>query len=156
MKNKFVYVIYIRTTQQKLWDALTKPELTKKYWCNSHQESDWRQGSPWRIVLPDGTTTDMGEIIEIDPPKKLVLKWQNEWRPELKAEGPSRATIFLEPVGDTIKLTVTHEIEKDDSKFLGAVSNGWPAILSSLKSLLETGESHEHTRKTPTRDKCIV
>lgn len=85
--------------------------------------------------------------MEIDPPRRLVLKWRNEFRPELRAEGYSRMTYELEKEGKSMKLTVIHEIAKPRSKFLQAVSNGWPHILASLKSLLETGESLEETRE---------
>ena len=83
---------------------------------------------------------DAGEVLEIDPPRRLVLKWRNEFMPELKAEGSSRCAIELEPVDGAVKLTITHAIDRPDSKFIEAVSGGWPRILSNLKSLLETGE----------------
>ena len=97
--------------------------------------------------------TDSGEVLEIEPPRRLVLKWRNEFRPELKAEGYSRLTYQLEPEGKSVKLTVIHEIEKEGSKLIQAVSSGWPQILASLKSLLETGESLEETREWP-REAC--
>jgi uncharacterized protein YndB with AHSA1/START domain len=87
--------------------------------------------------------------VEIDPPKRLVLKWRNEIFPEMTAEGYSRMTYELEPAGETVKLTLTHAMDKPDSKYIKAVSNGWPIILSSLKSLLETGKSLEATRSIP-------
>ena len=147
--TKFVYVIYIRTTQEKLWDALTKPEFTRKYWCNTHQECDWQKGSSWKIIIPDGTVADSGKVEEVDKPNRLVLSWRNEFRPELKEEGYSRCTYVLQPEGDSVKLSITHEIARDGSKLIDGVSNGWPKILASLKSLLETGESLESTRTWP-------
>jgi uncharacterized protein YndB with AHSA1/START domain len=149
-KPKFVYVIYIRTTQEKLWRALIEPEFTRQYWAGTWQESDWNAGAPWRIMIPDGRVADSGEIIEFDPPRRLVLTWRNEFKPELRQEGFSRLTYTLERQGDMVKLTLTHDIDWPESKFIEAVSNGWPAILSSLKSLLETGESLEATRRWPT------
>jgi uncharacterized protein YndB with AHSA1/START domain len=146
-RPKFVYVIYIRTTPEKLWRALTEPELTRQYWAGTWQESDWQVGAAWRIVMPDGRIADTGEIVEIEPCRRLVLTWRNEFRPELHAECYSRLTYALELQGDMVKLTVTHDIAKLASKFIEAVSNGWPAILSSLKSLLETGEPLEATRR---------
>ena len=92
------------------------------------------------MVGPDGGLTDSGEILEIDPPRRMVIRWQNEWKPELKAEGPGRCTVELEPVDNAVKLTLTHEMDRLDSKLITAVSGGWPRILSNLKSLLETGE----------------
>lgn len=139
-KPKFVYVTYIRTTPEKLWNALTEPEFTRKYWCDTYQKSDWKKGATWQIIVPDGSIADSGEVIEIEPYKRLVLSWRNEFRPELRAEGYSKMTYDLEQVGDTVKLTVTHDIDQPDSKFIQAVSGGWPHILASLKSLLETGE----------------
>lgn len=140
--RSFVYVSYIRTTPEQLWSALTSPEAMKKYWFGMHQESEWKTGAPWRLLFSDGRVADTGEILEIDPPKRLVIKWRNEFRPELKAEGHSRCTIELEPVGDAVKLTIFHAMERSepaDSKVIEAVSGGWPKILSNLKSLLENG-----------------
>ena len=141
MSDKFVYVTYIRTTPEKLWDALTKPEFTQAYWFGMRQECDWQPGSPWRLIFADGRVADTGEVLEMEPPRRLVLSWRNEFRPELKAEGHSRATFELEQGSGMVKLTVTHEIDRDGSKFIAAVSNGWPMVLSSLKSLIETGEA---------------
>jgi uncharacterized protein YndB with AHSA1/START domain len=149
-KPNFVYVIYIRTTAEKLWDALTEPKSTKQYWAGTWQESDWKAGSPWRIMIPDGRVADSGEIIECEPHRRLVLTWRNEFRPELHKEGYSRLSYELEQQGDMVRLKLTHEIDcPPPSKFIEAVSSGWPAILSSLKSLLETGESLEATRRWP-------
>jgi uncharacterized protein YndB with AHSA1/START domain len=148
MSEKFVYVTYIRTTPEKLWDALTKPEVTRAYWCETWQECDWQAGSPWRIMIPDGRVADSGEVLEVDRPRRLVLSWRNEFT-DMKAEGYSRATFELEPVGGTVKLTVTHEMEQESSKFIASVSKGWPHILSSMKSLLETGKPLEETTRWP-------
>jgi len=147
--SRFVYVIYIRTTAEKLWDALTKPEFTRAYWVGCTQESTWKAGAEWKLMIPDGRVADAGEIVEIDKPKKLVLKWRNEFIPELRTEGYSRCSMELDPQGDMVKLTITHEIDKPDSKFITSVSTGWPAILSSLKSLLETGDALEQTKHWP-------
>ena len=141
--SKFVYVTYIRTTPEKLWEAFTNPDLNRLYWFGAAQESDFKKGSPWRIVFKDGRVADSGEVVESDPPRKLVLSWRNEFKSEMHAEGYSRATFTLEPTGNVVKFTVVHEIDRQDSPFIGAVSNGWPHILSGLKSLLETGEPLE-------------
>src|SRR5262245_5354924 len=92
------------------------------------------------MLYPDGRVTDDGEIEDCDPPRRLVLKWRHQLRPELKAEGESRCTIELEPTGGAVKLTITHSMPRTGSKLIEAVSGGWPKILSNLKSLLETGE----------------
>ena len=139
MSDRFVYVTYIRTTQEKLWEALTNPEFIRAYWFGMTQESQWKPGASWQMKWTDGTVTDAGEIVESDRPRRLVIAWRNEWKPELTAEGFSRATYALEPVGDVMKLTVTHEIDRTGSKFIEAVAGGWPKVLASLKSFLETG-----------------
>ena len=139
-ESTFVYVTFIRTTPERLWSALTTPDFTKQYFFGTHHETDWKAGSPWRLVFPDGRVADAGEIVEVEPPKRVVIKWRNEFKPELKAEGYSRCTIALEPTGGAMKLTITHTIDRAESKLIEAVSGGWPRILSNLKSLLETGE----------------
>ena len=139
--SRFVYVTYIRTTPQRLWSALTSNEFIRQYWFGVIVESEWEVGASWRLILSDGRTADTGEIVEVEPGKKLVIRWRNEFKPELKAEGWSLCTMELEPVSTAVKLTVTHSMERDTSKFIEAVSGGWPQILSNLKSLLETGST---------------
>jgi uncharacterized protein YndB with AHSA1/START domain len=146
MSDRFVYVTYIRATPEKIWDALLDPEFNKQYWFGAKMQSEWKKGAAWQIILSDGRVADAGEILEIEKPKKIVIKWQNQFMPELKAEGFSRCTIELEQAADTVKLSVVHEIDKDGSKFIQAVSGGWPKILSSLKSLLETGQPLEEIK----------
>jgi uncharacterized protein YndB with AHSA1/START domain len=138
-KSTFVYVTYIRTTPEKLWSALTDGEFMKQYWFGVHCESRWTPGSSWKLVSGDGETFDDGEIVEAQPPRRLVIRWQHQHRPELKAEGASLCTIELEPSGAAVKLSITHTIEREASKLIEAVSGGWPKIMSNLKSLLETG-----------------
>lgn len=140
-RSTFVYVTYIRTTPEKLWAALTDPESMKLYWFGCHCESKWTAGSPWKLVSPDGQVFDSGEIIEADPPRRLVIRWQNQFKPELKAEGASRCTMELETTPGAVKLSITHAIEREPSKLIEAVSGGWPKVLSNLKSLLETGSA---------------
>jgi uncharacterized protein YndB with AHSA1/START domain len=147
-QQSFVYVVYIRTTAEQLWEALTSAEFTRQYWFGEHQETSWTKGAPWKLVFSDGRVADTGEIVEIERPKRLVLKWRNEFIPDLKAEGYTRCTITLEPQGEVVKLTVLHEAERP-SKFIDAVSGGWPAILSSLKTLLETGKALPRTNSLP-------
>lgn len=150
-ESRFVYVTYIRTTPEKLWRALLKPEFTRRYWCETVQECDWKPGSAWRIMIPDGRVADSGEILEIDPPRKLVQTWRKEagFESEMHLEGISRLTYELEPIGDSVKLTLIHEMDRPESKLIQAVSNGWPHILASLKSLLETGEPLIETTRWP-------
>jgi uncharacterized protein YndB with AHSA1/START domain len=138
-QSSFVYVTFIRTTPERLWSALTTNEFMKEYWFGVQFKTEWKAGAHWEMLYPDGRVTDSGEIVEFDPPKRLVLKWRNEYKPELKAEGYARCVIELEPVAEAVKLTVTHTMERAESKLIEAVSGGWPRILSNLKSLLETG-----------------
>ena len=139
-RSQFLYVVYIRTTPAKLWEALTDPKFIRQYWFNMTVECGWKKGSPWKMTGSDGQLMDSGEILEVDPPRRMVIRWQNEWQNELKAEGPSRCTFELEPVDESVKLTVTHEIDRPESKLITAVSGGWPRLLSNLKSMLETGD----------------
>jgi uncharacterized protein YndB with AHSA1/START domain len=125
------------------------PEFTRQYWVGTWQECEWKTGATWRLMLPDGRVGDSGEILEIEPLKRIVISWRNEFVPELVAEGYSRMTYELEQQGESIKLTVIHEMNIPGSKLIDAVSNGWPHLLSSLKSLLETGESLVETRTWP-------
>lgn len=138
--DQFIYVTFIRTTPERLWSALTDPAFQRQYWYGMHQECDWKPGSPWRMVFEDGRTADAGEILESDPPRRAVIRWRNEFREDLKAEGPSVCVYDLEAMGDVVKLTITHSIEKENSQLIQAVSGGWPRILSNLKTLLETGQ----------------
>jgi uncharacterized protein YndB with AHSA1/START domain len=106
----------------------------------------------WKMVFPNGEVADTGEILEVERPKRIRLKWRNEFRPELKAEGFAVCTIEIEPYGDAVRLSIMHTIERAESKFIQAVSGGWPKVLSNLKSLLETGQvvlteaDHPHNR----------
>lgn len=151
-ESRFVYVTFIRTTPEKLWSALTDPKQMEEYWFGMQIKTEWKRGAGWQMVFPDGRVADTGEILEVERPKRIQLKWRNEFKPELKAEGFSVCTMDLEPVGATVRLTITHTIERADSKFIQAVSGGWPKILSNLKSLLETGQiilaetDHSHAR----------
>ena len=138
--STFVYVTFIRTTPEKLWSALTNSEMMKQYWFGMHQEAEWKAGAAWKLVFSDGRVADAGEVVEVDEPRRLVLKWRNEWNSELKAEGFARCVFELEPVDEAVKLTITHSMDRPGSKLVEAVSGGWPKILSNLKSLLETGE----------------
>jgi len=137
--SKFVYVTYIGITPEKLWRALTTSEIIKQYRFGMNVESEWRVGSTWRMYA-DGSLMDSGRILESVSQKRLVMSWLNEWKPEFKAEGNSRCVYEIESIGKCAKLTLTHSIERPDSRFIEAVSEGWPMVMSNLKSLLETGD----------------
>jgi uncharacterized protein YndB with AHSA1/START domain len=131
-------VTYIRTTPEKLWSALTDVEFMKQYWFGVYCESKWTAGSSWKLVYPDGRNTDAGEIVEAEPPRPLVIRWQHQDKPELKAKGESHCTMELGSSGPAVKLSITHTIEREPSNFIAAVSGAWPMVISNLKSLLET------------------
>jgi uncharacterized protein YndB with AHSA1/START domain len=143
-KSTFLYITYIKTTPEHLWSALTTPEFMRQYWFDMYCESDWKPGSSWKLLFPDGRVADSGEIVESDPPRCLIIRWRNEWKPEMKAEGYSLCKFEITPVPDinppAVKLSITHAIDRSESKFIEAVAGGWPSILSNLKSLIETGE----------------
>jgi uncharacterized protein YndB with AHSA1/START domain len=139
-RSTYLYVSYIRTTPEKLWKALTDGEFMRQYWFGMRGDSDFKKGSPWKLVATDGTVWDAGEILESDPPKRLVIRWAHQNKPELKAEGDSICTMELEPEDQgAVKLSITHTVERESSKLIVAVSGGWPKVISNLKSLLETG-----------------
>jgi uncharacterized protein YndB with AHSA1/START domain len=139
-RSAFVYATYIRTTPETLWSALTEDvEFMKQYWFGVHCESHRTVGSSWKMLHPDGRILDAGRIVEAEPPRRLVIRWQHQDEPELRAEGESFCTMELEPIGTAIRLTITHTIECEPSKLIAAVSGGWPKVISNLKSLLETG-----------------
>jgi uncharacterized protein YndB with AHSA1/START domain len=138
-KPQFVYVTYIETTPTRLWEALTSSEFSKQYWFGAEVRSDWKIGSPFALLL-DGETTDSGEILEADPPRRLSYSFKHEKYEELRSEPISRVVFTVEPFGSLVRLTVLHDGFVEGGKYLRAVSNGWPAILSGLKSLLESGK----------------
>ena len=138
-KPEFVYVSYIETTPAKLWEALTSSEFSKRYWWDTSVVSDWKVGSPFSLVL-NGKTTDVGEILEADPPRRLCYSFRHILNEAARKERPSRITFVLEPHGKLVKLTLMHEDFAENSVILDGISKGWPAIMSSLKSMLETGQ----------------
>ena len=136
-KLEYVYVTYIETTPEKLWDALTDGDFTERYWFGHRVSSDWKAGSPYRFTK-DGAGTIEGNVISADPPRRLVYSW-NPCVAETRAEGLSRVTFDLEPRGKVVKLTVTHDELHEGGKTFHAISGGWPMVIASLKSFLETG-----------------
>jgi uncharacterized protein YndB with AHSA1/START domain/DNA-binding transcriptional ArsR family regulator len=135
-KPTFVYVTYIESTPERVWDALTDADLTAKYWGHSNV-SDWRVGSTWEHQRTDGSgiADVVGEVVESVAPKRLVTTWAS---PDEPSEEPSRVTFEIEPYGDIVRLTVTHENLADDAE-RDAAASGWAAVLSNLKSFIETG-----------------
>jgi uncharacterized protein YndB with AHSA1/START domain len=137
-KPEFVYVTYIETTPERLWEALTSSEFSKRYWFGTELKSDWKVGSPFALVT-NGTITDDGEILEADPPRRLSYSFRHVLNDEMRNVKPTKVVFSIEPHGKFTKLTLTHEGFAEGSKLLDGISKGWPAIMSSLKSLLETG-----------------
>ncbi len=138
-KPKFVYVTYIATTPEKLWNALLDPKMTTKYWQHENV-SDWQPGSKWEHRRSDneGTLKLVGKVIESSPPRRLVLTWAFPVD-EAREEKHSRVTFEIEPIGDVVRLTVTHDRLEPGSEMLQGITKGWPKVLSSVKSLLEVG-----------------
>jgi uncharacterized protein YndB with AHSA1/START domain len=149
--SSFVYVIFIRSTPERVWQALTTSETMRRYWFGSYQDSTWQKGTPWRLVQEDGRVMDEGEVLEIEPLRRIVLRWHNAWNAAFKHEGEARCEIALESVDGAVKLSIAHSIAYPRSKFIEAVGGGWPRILSNLKSLLETGEV-----AMPTKSACAA
>ena len=134
-KSTFVYVTYIRSTPEKVFKALTDKEITRQYWAHDNV-SDWKRGSPWQHVRSSNGNVDIvGEVVETNPPQRLVISWAS---PESRTAS-SRVTFDLETIADMVKLTVTHEDLEAGSPMDKGIRHGWPLVLASLKSYLETG-----------------
>jgi uncharacterized protein YndB with AHSA1/START domain len=133
-----VFEIYIKTTPERLWEAITDPEMRSKYSFGVRVTSDWAPGSRYESSHPTGVAIAEGENLEVDPPHRLVQSMVALWSDEVKSEGTSRVTWEIEPVGDSCRLTVTHDELREGAN--DELYGGWPMILSGLKTLLETGE----------------
>ena len=150
-KPTFVYATFIRTTPEKLWEALTNGDFSEKYWFGFRFEVEQKAGGTVHIVPPKGMEEKgdhAGKVLVCEPGRKLVYTWNPKDKPEVarKRDSLSRVTYELTPIGPQVKFRLIHEnllpedIEKDPNTFRG-INNGWPAVISSLKSLLETGEA---------------
>jgi uncharacterized protein YndB with AHSA1/START domain/DNA-binding transcriptional ArsR family regulator len=137
----FVHEIYIRTTAERLWQALTDPLMTERYYYGGRVRcDDWRAGEPYSYLGAGDVELIRGEIVEAEAPHRLVMTFSALWDQELMADRPSRLNFQITPLGETCKLTVVHDGFDAESPTLRTVRGGWPWILSGLKSLLETGE----------------
>jgi uncharacterized protein YndB with AHSA1/START domain len=136
---QFVYVTYISTSPEKLWNALIDPKMTTNYWQHENV-SDWKPGSSWEHRRSDKEKTlDLvGKVMESSPPRRLVLTWAFPVD-EAREEKHSRVTFEIEPIGGVVRLTVTHSRLEPGSEMLEGITEGWPKVLSSLKSLMEVG-----------------
>jgi len=141
-KPKFVYVSYIQSTPEKVWNALIDPEITRKYWGNRHNASDWKAGSKWEHRdFDDPKLVDLvGRVLESTPPRRLVVTWAFP-ADEGDSAKTSRVTYDIEPFAEgVVRLTVTHDELEPDSEMLKGITAGWPVVVSMLKTLLETGK----------------
>jgi uncharacterized protein YndB with AHSA1/START domain len=136
-KPEFVYTTYIETSPEKLWQALTNGDFTERYWFGHRVTSDWKVGSPYKFAK-QGAPTIEGKVLVVDPPKRLAYTWDS-CSPEAQRERTSRVTFDLEPRGKVVKLTVTHDELDERGVTLRNISGGWPMVIASLKSMLETG-----------------
>ena len=141
MKSEFMYSIYIKAPIDRVWNALTDADTTPKYWVGFRQIADWKPGGDWKLQSPKGTIADSGEVLEFDPPKHLKLRWKHQHFESMIEDADTICSYDLEQTDELTKLTVHHRCELPNSKLIGAISNGWPKVLSSLKSYLETGET---------------
>jgi len=134
-----VFEIYIRTTPERLWEAITDQEMRRQYNFGVGVASDWQPGSRYELSHSHGGDIAAGENLEVDPPRRLVQSFMALWSEDVRREGTSRVTWEIEPIGDSCRLTVTHDQLAEDAH--GEIYGGWPQILSGLKTLLETGQS---------------
>lgn len=139
-KTSFVYVTYIRSTPEKVFEAITKPEIARRYWGHENV-SDWQPGSSWQHVRADAQRTVqlVGKVVEVSPPTRLVITWANASQADDPAS-TSRVSFDIAPYEQMVRLTVTHDELEAGSGMAKGIQQGWPIVLSSLKSLLETGE----------------
>jgi uncharacterized protein YndB with AHSA1/START domain len=153
-KPGFVYVTYIATSPEQVWRALVNTDVTREFWVDptsdrpAHENvSDWKPGSRWehRRVDAAGTVDMVGKVVESSPPRRLVVTWARPKDAEDEAKH-SRVTFDIEPQGaGLVRLTVTHEDLEGDAQMLAGISDGWPKVLSNLKTLLETGRALPHS-----------
>jgi uncharacterized protein YndB with AHSA1/START domain len=135
-KPDYIYTTYIKTTPEKVWNAITNPEFSRQYWTDGIT-SDWKKGSKWQHVNKGNSGCSIaGEVLESIPPRRLVLTWADQADPK----DDSRVTFEIEQIEDMVRLNVIHGHFKPDSKIAAKVATGWPRVLSSMKTLLETGK----------------
>jgi uncharacterized protein YndB with AHSA1/START domain len=139
-RTSFVYVSYIRSTPEKVFEAITRPEIARRYWGHENV-SDWKPGSPWQHVRADAQRTVqlVGTVVEVSPPTRLVITWANASQADDPA-ATSRVSFDIAPYDGMVRLTVSHDELEAGSGMAKGIQQGWPIVLSSLKSLLETGQ----------------
>jgi uncharacterized protein YndB with AHSA1/START domain len=154
-KPKFVYVIYIASTLDKVWQALTDPCQTETYWFGYRVTMSGKAGSPFIARSPGGEDFDKGVILESDPPRRLACTWRPQHDND-KHERPSRVTFELAPLRGQVRLTIVHDDFDEGSKAFESISKGWPAVLSSLKSFLETGRALDMSARDVDDKSCAA
>ena len=141
-KPAIVYTIYIASTPEKVWQALTTAEFSKKYFSGFAVEVELKVGGAFVARAPDGSVHISGEVIACDPPRRLTITWNVNWPALVEKLGPTLVTYEIEPAAEAVRLTLTQAHDRPiDDDILSGGRQGWPAILSSLKSLLETGQA---------------
>ena len=140
-KTRFVYVTYVLSTPEKVFEAITKPEIARRYWGHENV-SDWQPGSEWQHVRadPERTVQLIGKVVEVTPPSRLVITWANASQ-TADPDSHSRVTFDIAEYDDMVRLTVTHDELEAGSGMAKGIQQGWPVVLSSLKSFLETGRA---------------
>ncbi len=139
-KPKHIYDVYIRATPERIWDAITNGEMTQVWFHGTIRSGELKPGAPCQFLQSNGQTAVDGEVIEVDPPKRFVHTWKANWGPDYVNERPSRVTWELTPMGETTLLRLTHDDFDGETVTYKSISQGWAPLLSSLKSLLETGQ----------------
>ncbi len=152
-KPEFVYTTYIETTPEELWQALTDGDFTERYWFGHRVTSDWKAGSSYRFAS-QGVPNIEGKVLVSDPPRQLSYSWDS-CSPEAQRERTSRVTFDLEPRGKIVRLTVTHDELDERGVTLRNISGGWPMVLASLKSLLETGHGLDIEKPAVTEQEAV-
>jgi uncharacterized protein YndB with AHSA1/START domain len=151
-KPRAVHVTFIRASAEQVWNALTSEQLSSQYFFGRRLESDWKKGSRWTAYLPDNAGVDTtGEVIESDPPRRLVVTWHVQWLEEARKLGPALVSYEIEPAGEgVVKLRIIEEMSPETpQKFRDGGREGWGAILASLKSMLETGQALDIRMEPP-------
>ena len=135
-----VYQVFIRTQPEQVWQAITDPAFTERFFFQTRVAAEWQPGAPIKYWMRDGALAVEGEVLEAEPPRRLVTTWAFRGNPATEVDPPSRVTWEIEPMGEMCKLTLVHDNFPSETQTYKSVGGGWPLVLSSLKSLLETGE----------------